>query len=361
MGLGLGGLEIKVKFRYKLLFTAIVGVQFVLLGGVNEAHAGSTLDAVRARGKLLCSTAGNIYAGRVDYAKPGNMSGFNRDFCRAIAAATLADGSAVKFIPLVPKNRFQALQEGAIDVLIRSTTWTLIRDSSLGVHFAAVNFYDGQGFLAAKSLGIKSLSELRKKGKKATVCVEKNTTTIDNVKEYIRTHDLPIKVIGFNAFEEARYAFIDRRCDLFTADRSFLMEVRVDDTPKPDNYIILQDIISKEPLAAAVRDNDPQWFNIVRWSVYATIQAEELGITSANVDALRKDGSTPQRLFLGANPSLGKALGLNDDWAYQIVKSVGNYGEIFERNLGKGTVYNIKRGINDLWTRGGLMYSPPFH
>ncbi len=346
---------------FRFLFAVMIAVQFVLLWGVDGASAGPTLDAARARGKLLCGTAGSIYAGRIDYAKPGNMGGFNRDFCRAVAAATLADSSAIKFIPLVPKNRFQALQEGAIDVLVRSNTWTLVRDSSLGVHFAAVNFYDGQGFLAPVRLGIKSLLELRKKGKKTTVCVEKNTTTIDNVREYISDHNLPIKVMEFNSFEEVRYAFIAKRCDIFTADMSFIIEVRADFIPKPDDYTVLQDVISKEPLAAAVRDDDPQWFNIVRWSVYATIEAEELGITSANADTLRKDGTTAQRRFLGVEPGLGKALGLSDDWAYQIVKSVGNYGEIFERNLGKGTVYNLDRGINNLWTRGGLMYAPPFH
>ncbi|MFC1673677.1 amino acid ABC transporter substrate-binding protein [Pseudomonadota bacterium] len=331
-----------------------------LLWGINEAHAGPTLDATRARGSLLCSTAGHLHSDPGDYVKPGRIAGFDRDFCRAIAAATLGDPLAIEFSQLVPQNRFQALQEGAVDVLVRSTTWTLGRDSSLGVHFAAVNFYDGQGFIAPKSLGVKSLLELRDTGKEATACVEKSTTSRDNVYDFIQDHKLPVKLMEFHSFEELRYAFITGRCDLFTSDQSYLVEVRIESVPNPDDYLILDDVISKEPLAAAVRDDDAQWFNIVRWAVYATVQAEELGITSANADALREDGTVVQRRFLGAEPGFGKALDLNDDWAYQVVKSVGNYGEIFERNLGAGTDFNLDRGINELWTRGGLMYSPPF-
>ncbi len=354
-----------MKLGPRFAFAAAVVVLFVLLAGVGSAYAGSTLDKVRARGKVLCATAGNLYSDINDYNKPGNLSGFNRDICRAIAAATLSDSMAVKFVLVVPQNRFKALQEGAIDVLDRGVTWTLTRDTSLGIRFVAIDFYDGQGFLANKDLRIKSLLELggkgKDKGRKTAVCVEKDTTSRDNVAEYIRDNDLPIRLIEFNAFEEALYAFISRRCDIYTSDMSHLTEVRADQVPKPDDYVILDNVISKEPLAASVRDDDPQWLNIVRWVIFATIQAEELGITSANVDTLRKNGTTAQKRFLGSgSENLGKGLGLNGDWAYQIIRSVGNYGEIFERNMGAGTVYNLKRGMNDLWTRGGLMYAPPF-
>lgn len=328
---------------------------------IHAAQAGATLDATLARGRLLCSTAGHLHTDPMNFETPGTIAGFDRDFCRAIAAAVLRDRSAIQFIQLVPKNRFQALQEGAVDVLVRSTTWTLSRDTTLGVHFTAVNFYDGQGFIAPKNLGINRLSELREKGKTATACVEKSTTSSENVAQYIRAHDLPIKMMEFNAYEELRYAFISERCNLYTTDRSFLTEVRNNDMPKPDDYVILEDVISKEPLAVAVRDDDAQWFNIVRWVVFATIQAEELGITSANADTLRNDGTAAQKNFLGADPGFGKILGLNDDWTYQVIKAVGNYGEIFERNLGSETAYNLDRGPNKLWTKGGLMYAPPFN
>jgi len=351
----------KITVHFFAVLALVLGLQTIVLSETNKAFAGPTLDATLARGSLLCSTAGHLHTTPVNYEKPGSISGFDRDFCRAIAAAVLNDKSAIEFIQLVPKNRFQALQEGAVDILVRSTTWTYSRDTSLGVHFAAVNFYDGQGFIAPKSLGISSLKDLRKQNKKATACVEKATTSRDNVDNYINDHDLPIEVLEFNAFEELRYAFITGRCNLFTADRSYLVEVRNTTFPKPDDYVVLEDVISKEPLATIVRDDDAQWLNIVRWVVFATIQAEELGITSANADALRTDGTTDQRNFLGAHDDFGASLGLDKNWAYQVVKAVGNYGEIFDRNLGLGTIYNLDRGINDLWTRGGLMYAPPFH
>jgi len=324
----------------------------------NAVH--STLQTVKKHDQLNCSTAGHLNTPR-EYSQPGTIAGFDRDFCRAIAAAVLKDKSKINFVQLVPQNRFQALQEGAVDVLVRSTTWTLSRDGSLGVHFAAVNFYDGQGFVARKSLGVKNLLELKPLGKKATACVEDSTTSKDNIAEYIRDHDLPISLMAFGAFEELRYAFFTERCDLFSSDQSFLVEFRTKETPVADDYMILEDVISKEPLGAAVRDDDAGWFNIVRWTVFATIQAEELGITSNNIDTLRKSGTAAQRRFLGSEAGIGKALGLDDDWAYRIVKQVGNYAEIFERNLGKDSDFKLDRGLNALWTDGGLMYAPPFH
>ena len=328
---------------------------------LKEANAGPTLEATRARGSLLCSSAGRLHTDPNDYNNSGTIAGFDRDFCRAIAAATLNNETAIQFTQLIPQNRFQALQEGAVDVLIRSTTWTFSRDTSLGIHFAAINFYDGQGFIAPKNLGITKLSDLKDKGKKAIACVEKGTTTRDNVANYVRDNTLPVAIMEFNTFEELRYAFITGKCDLYTSDLSYLVEVRLQDVPNPDDYLILDDVISKEPLGAAVRDNDPQWFNIVRWVIFATIQAEELGITSQNVDALRKNGNLAQKHFLGAKSGWAKSLDLSDDWAYQVIKSVGNFGEIFERNLGPKTIYNLDRGLNNLWTKGGLIYAPPFN
>ncbi|PHS76666.1 MAG: amino acid ABC transporter substrate-binding protein [Rhodospirillaceae bacterium] len=352
----------KTKKRIKKhLFLGLSILAAFQLNVLKPAHAGPTLDATRARGSLLCSSAGRLHTDPNDYSDAGKIAGFDRDFCRAIAAATLNNESAIQFTQLIPQNRFQALQEGAVDVLIRSTTWTFSRDTSLGVHFAATNFYDGQGFIAPKNLGITKLGQLKSLKKKAIACVEKNTTTRDNVVRYVRDKALPVEIMEFNTFEELRYSFITGKCDLYTADLSYLVEVRLQDVPNPDDYLILDDVISKEPLGAAVRDDDPQWFNIVRWVIFATIQAEELGISSHNVEDLRKNGNLAQMHFLGAERDLGKSLDLSDDWAYQVIKSVGNFGEIFERNLGPKTIYNLDRGLNNLWTKGGLIYAPPFN
>ncbi|MEG3618396.1 amino acid ABC transporter substrate-binding protein [Magnetovibrio sp. PR-2] len=320
---------------------------------------GSTLSKIQNADLLTCSTAGHVTTPR-DYETPGTIAGFDRDYCRAIAAAVLKDSSKIKFVFLIPQNRFEALQEGAIDVLVRSTTWTLSRDAELGVHFAATNFYDGQGFVAPKSLGIKNLKELKSNGKTARACIEKSTTSEDNIAEYIRDNGLPITLKRVASFEEVRYAFLAGDCDLFSADRSFLVEFRLKETPIPGNYVLLEDVISKEPLGTVVRDDDAHWFNIVRWVSFAVVQAEELGITSQNVDTLRTTGNSAQRRFLGAVPGMGKPLGLDDGWAYRVIQAVGNYGEIFHRNLGNQTDFNMDRGLNKLWNQGGLLYAPPF-
>lgn len=341
---------------------AVAGAVLLLVMAIppSPAHASETMDAIKARGHVLCSTAGflNIPQGEE---QPGTIAGLDRDFCRAISSAVLGDPTQVKLVHLVPNNRFEALKSGAIDVLVRSTTWTLTRDASLGVHFAAVNFYDGQGFIAHKSLGIKSLSDLKGRDNDAVACVDKNTTSERNMKDMIKDQNLPIVSMPFNAFEELRYAFFNGRCMLYTSDMTFLTEFRLSKAMKSDDYVILNDVISKEPLSAVVRDDDAAWFNIVRWTVFATIQAEELGITSQNVDKLVREGSVVQKKFLGAEPGVGAPLGLDDKWAYRIVKNVGNYAEIFDRNLGQGSPYKLDRGLNALWTDGGLLYSPPFH
>ena len=338
------------------------GVFFLLVLAIAQstAYASETVDAIKARGHVLCSTAGflNIPQGEE---QPGTIAGFDRDFCRAVSSAVLGDPTKVKLVHLVPSNRFEALNSGAVDVLVRSTTWTLTRDASLGVHFSAVNFYDGQGIVAHKSLGIKSMSDLKGRNKDVVACVDKNTTSERNLNDLIKDQKLPVVTMPFNAFEELRYAFFNGRCTLYTSDMTFLTEFRLSKAMHSDDYVILDDVISKEPLSAVVRDDDPAWFNIVRWTVFATIQAEELGITSQNVDTLVLEGSVAQKKFLGAEPGVGAPLGLDDKWAYRIVKNVGNYAEIFDRNLGQGSPYKLDRGLNALWTDGGLLYSPPFH
>ncbi len=352
-------MESRYRLSTHILLIALSVISLFALS-IRDAFAKSTFDAIKARGFLSCSTAGRLNTPR-DYNQPGTIAGFDRDFCRAIAAATLKDAAKIKYVHLVPSTRFDALQQGAVDVLIRSTTWTLTRDMTLGVHFAAITFYDGQGFVAHKSLGIKRLSDLISQNKNATVCVETNTTTKTNLENLIREKKLPLTVMGFNAFEEARYAFFTGRCQIYSGDRSFLAEFgTLSDTLQPDKYMILDDIVSKEPLSIAVRNGDDRWFGIVRWIVFATIEAEELGITSKNVDFLRRNGNLNQKHFLGSTPGVGKPLGLDDRWAYRIVKAVGNYGEIFNRNLGPDTPYKLSRGLNRLWKNGGLMYSPPF-
>lgn len=339
---------------------ALVALTALFFGWTSATSAtASTLSDIQKSGVLNCSTAGHLNTAK-DYEKPGTIAGFDRDFCRAIAAAVLQNDAKINFVQLIPHNRFQALQEGAVDVLARSTTWTLSRDANLGLHFAATNFYDGQGFVAPKSLGISNLAMLKARGLTARACVEKRTTSEDNIADYIRDHGLPITLKRMASFEEVRYAFLTGECDLFSADRSFLVEFRLKETEIPDNYILLEDVISKEPLGVVVRDDDAEWFNIVRWAVFATIQAEELGITSVNVDWLRTAGNSAQRRFLGGEPGIGEPLGLDDAWAYRIVKAVGNYGEIFERNLGAQTDFKMDRGLNKLWTQGGLLYAPPF-
>ena len=348
------------ELSLKRVMLGAVALGLSMLFANAQAHASETVDAIKARGHVLCSTAGflNIPQGEE---QPGTIAGFDRDFCRAVSSAVLGDPDKVKLIHLVPSNRFEALQSGAIDLLVRSTTWTLTRDASLGVHFAAVNFYDGQGIIAHKSLGIKSMSDLKDRDKDVVACVETNTTSQSNLDDLIKDLDLPVVTMPFNAFEELRYAFFNGRCAIYSADMTFLTEFRLSKAMKSDDYVILDDVISKEPLSAVVRDNDPAWFNIVRWTVFATIQAEELGITSQNLDRLAREGSLAQKKFLGAEPGVGKPLGLDDKWAYRIVKNVGNYAEIFDRNLGNGSPYTLDRGLNALWTDGGLLYAPPFH
>ncbi len=328
----------------------------LVVAGLGAAGASPTLEAVKKNGFVRCGVNGGGLPGFATVDDQGNWSGFDVDYCKAVAAAIFGDTSKVKYVPLSAKERFTALQSGEIDVLIRNTTWTLTRDTALGLDFVGVNYYDGQGFMVPRSLGVKSALELDG----ASVCVQTGTTTERNLADYFRKHNMKYEPVVFENANEAIAAFQAGRCDVFTTDRSGLYAERTR-FDNPDDWVILPEVISKEPLGPVVRHGDNEWGDIVRWVFYATIEAEEYGVTSQNVDEMREKSTDPTvRRLLGVEDEFGKYLGLPQDWAYQVIKQVGNYGEIFERNLGKNTPLKIDRGINDLWTRGGLQYAMPF-
>jgi len=322
-----------------LLVMAVV----VALSGA--AFAGQTLDNVKAKGFVQVGVNGELFGfGKPD--EKGVWRGLDVDTGRAIAVAVFGDANKIKFIPLTAVQRFTALQSGEVDVLCRNATQTLGRDTELGLDFAQVNYYDGQGFLIPKLDG-------------ATVCVLPGTTTELNVADYFRENKMKMKPVVIESNAELAKAFFAGRCDVLTSDASQLAGTRAV-APKPEDYIILPDIISKEPLAPAVRHGDNQWKDIVNYAVLAMIEAEDLGINSKNVDEQLKSATPAVQRFLGVTTGNGKALGLDEKWAYNIVKQVGNYGEIFERSVGKNTPLKLERGLNALWKNGGLMYSPPF-
>lgn len=318
------------------------------------AQAGATLDAVKARGFVQCGVNTGL-PGFSNANDQGKWTGMDVDLCRAIAAAVFGDAGKVKFNPLTAKERFTALQSGEIDVLSRNTTWTLTRDTSLGLNFAGVTYYDGQGFLIKKSLGVTSARELDG----ATVCILAGTTTELNLADYFRARGMSYTPVTFDTTELNVKAFESGRCDVLTSDQSQLYAQRML-LAQPEAAIVLPEVISKEPLGPVVRQGDDAWFNVVRWSLFAMLNAEELGVNSANVDARKADATDPNvRRLLGLEGIKGQGLGLSDDWAYNIVKQVGNYGEAFERNLGAGSALKIARGQNALWNQGGLQYAPP--
>jgi len=332
--------------------------QAVILGGLcatlfaGAAQAGKTLDAIKARGSIKCGVNTGL-AGFSIADSQGKWSGLDADFCKALAAGLLGDAAKVEFVPLSAQQRFTALQSGEVDVLSRNTTWTLSRDASLGLHYTGVTFYDGQGFMVPKSLGVKSAKELDG----AEVCVQTGTTTELNLADYFRAHGMSFKPVVFESLEESKTAFFNGRCQAYTTDRSGLASIRSADAPKPDDYIILPEIISKEPLGPAVGRGDDAWFAFVKWMVYALIEAEEKGVTSKNIGQM-KDSQDPtiQRL-LGTSGDMGQKLGVGNDWAANAIKAVGNYGEVYERNI---VPIGLQRdGANQLWTKGGLMYAIP--
>jgi general L-amino acid transport system substrate-binding protein len=313
----------------------------------------STLAKVKERGAVSCGTS----QGTPGFSLPdaqGKWTGFDVDMCRAVAAAIFNDPMKVKFVPLSSKDRFTALQSGEIDLLSQTTTWTLSRDTALGLNFAGVNFYDGQGFMVRKKLGVDSALKLAG----ASVCVAQGTTTELNLADFFRLHKMKYEVVAFVSADETIKAYESGRCDVYTNDSSSLYANRLKMAAPADN-IVLPEIISKEPLGPVVRHGDDQWLDIVKWTHNAMLNAEELGITKANVDDMLKSDNPEIRRFVGTEGKFGEPMGLTNDWAYRIVKHIGNYGEAFERNVGSGSPLNIARGQNALWTKGGLQYAPP--
>jgi general L-amino acid transport system substrate-binding protein len=319
------------------------------------AHAGKTLDTIKQRGSLVCGVNTGL-AGFSQADSGGNWTGLDVDICRAIAAAILGDGTKVKWVPLNAQQRFTALQSGEIDILSRNTTWTLTRDASLGMHFVGVTYYDGQGFMVPTKGKIKAAKDL----KGATVCVQSGTTTEKNLTDFARANSLGIKPVVFEKVEAATGAYFSGRCQAYTTDASGLASVRNKEAKDPAEHVILPQLISKEPLGPSVRRGDDEFFAIAKWVVYGLIEAEEYGITKDNVDKMLASSDDPVVMrILGKTEDTGKLLGLDKNWMVNALKSVGNYGEIFERNVGPKTALNLPRGVNNLWTKGGLMYAPP--
>lgn len=332
--------------------TVLVMILSLLAAGV--AFAGKDLDAVMKKGFIQAGVNGGVFGFGMPDSK-GVWKGLDVDTARAVAAAIFGDANKVKFTPLTAQQRFTALQSGEIDVLTRNATRTLSRETQLGLNFVTVNYYDGQGFMVPKKLGVTSAKELDG----ATVCVLPGTTTEQNAADYFRSNNLKWNPVVIESTSELAKTFFAGRCDVLTSDASQLAGTRAV-APNPKDYAILPEIISKEPLAPAVRHGDDQFRDIVDFSVLAMINAEEMGITSENVDDMMKSKDPMVQRFLGVIEGNGKSLGLDEKWAYNIIKQVGNYGEVFERNVGVNTTLGIERGLNALWTNGGLMYSPPF-
>lgn len=325
-----------------------------LLALCSAANAGPVLDAVKARGQVICGV-NTAAPGFASADSKGQWTGLDVDTCRAVAAAVLGDAQKVKFVPLSSPQRFTALQSGEIDILSRNTTWTLTRDASQGAVFAAINYYDGQGFMVPKKLGVKSAKQLNG----ATVCLQSGTSSVQAMADYFAAHNMKYKPVMFDTTEATQSAFISGRCQVYTTDMSDLAGARTR-ARNPADFEILPETISKEPLGPSVRRGDDEWFQIVRWSFYAMVEAEENGITKANVDQIRASSKVPQVMRLvGTGDDTGKLLGLDKDWSYRIIKQVGNYGESWTANFGPSTKLNLPRGLNNLWTKGGVMYVPP--
>jgi general L-amino acid transport system substrate-binding protein len=324
------------------------------LGLSGIVQAGATLDAVTKKGYVQCGISDGLPG--FSYAdSKGNYMGLDVDVCRAVAAAVFGDASKVRYSPLTAKERFTALQSGEVDILSRNTTWTSSRDAGLGLNFAGVNYYDGQGFLVNKSLGVTSAKELDG----ATVCIQAGTTTELNLADYFRANGHKYTPITYDTSDESATSLESGRCDVLTSDQSQLYAQRIK-LGAPQDYVVLPEVISKEPLGPSVRQGDDEWFNIVRWSHFAMVGAEELGVTSANVEELAKTTKNPDvARMLGAEGEFGKDLKVPKDWVVKIIKQVGNYGESFDRNVGAGSDLKIERGLNAQWNKGGLQYAPP--
>ena len=326
-------------------------VLFLLLFAATPALAQSTLDAVRSKGYVQCG----VNTGLAGFSQPdskGVWRGIDVDVCRAVAAAVFGDAAKVRYTPLTAQQRFTALQSGEVDVLSRNTTWTITRDTSLGLNFVGTNYYDGQGFMVPKKLNVKSAKQLNG----ATICVQPGTTTELNLADYFRANRMSFKPVVIEKLEEVVSAYFTGRCDVYTTDVSGLVSVRASRAQNVADHVILPEVISKEPLGPVVRHGDDRWFDVVKWALFAMLEAEELGLSSKNIDQQASSTNPAVQRFVGATGDVGKMLALDNRWAYNIIKQVGNYGESFEANL---TPLGFDRGLNKLWTQGGLMYAPP--
>lgn len=335
----------------KKTIVSALGVVALSVSALSASAA--TLDDVKAKGFVQCG----VSQGLPGFSNPdsaGNWTGIDVDLCRGVAAAVFGDATKVKYTPLSAKERFTALQSGEIDVLSRNTTWTATRDTTLGLNFAGVNYYDGQGFMVRKDLGVKSALELSG----ASVCTNTGTTTELNVADYFTTNKLEYEIVAFEKADEVVAAYDAGRCDVYTTDQSGLYAQRLKLT-NPADHVVLPEIISKEPLGPVVRQGDDQWFNLVKWTHFAMVNAEELGITSENAEAMKSSDNPAIKRVLGTEGVFGAALGVGNDWAFNIISQVGNYAESFNRNVGPDTPLAISRGTNDLWSKGGLQYAPP--
>lgn len=336
-----------------MIRTWLMGAALALTG-IGAAAAGPSFDAVKARGSVICG----VNQGVAGFSAPdsrGEYRGLDADFCRALAAAVFGDPSKVRFVATSSQNRFTMLQSGEIDVLSRNATQTLVRDTSLGLNMAGVNFYDGQGFLVRRSAGVTAARQLDG----ATICMQPGTTSELNVADYFRANNLRFTPVLIERPDEFVAAYAAGRCDAMTQDASQLASYRATALQNPQDHVLLPERISKEPLGPMVRHGDDQWFDVVKWVLAGLIEAEEQGITQANVDARLRDTNPTVQRMLGVTPGYGRALGLDERWLFNAIKAVGNYGESFERHLGSGSPIGLPRGLNDLWTRGGLMYALP--
>jgi len=331
----------------------LVGLAVALSASMSAAHAGATYDNVKKKGFVQCGVSTGIAGFSIADSK-GQWNGLDVDMCRSIAALMFNDASKFKVTPLNAQQRFTALQSGEIDVLTRNTTQTLTRDTTLGLIGAGVNYYDSQGVMVKKDLGLKSAKELGG----ATICVQPGTTTELNLADWFRAEKIEFKPVVIEKYDEIVRAFASGRCDAFTTDKSQLASTRTT-LENPDNFVILPEDFSKEPLGPLVRQGDDTWLNVVRWALFASIEAEEYGITSKNVDEMLKSTNPNVQRILGVTPGMGKNLGVDEKWAYNMIKQVGNYGEVFARNLGEDSAMKLPRGLNAQWKQGGVMYAWP--
>lgn len=341
-----------MQMKFKALSIATSAV-LMLMAGQAQAASGDTLAQIKKKGELQCGVSDGLPGFSNPNAK-GVWEGIDVDLCHALAAGIFGDANKVKFIPLNAKERFTALQSGEVDVLSRNTTWTLSRDATMGLTFTTTLYYDGQGFLVNKALGVKSAKELDG----ASICIQAGTTTELNVADYFKANGMKFTPVVFDTSDQTVKGFESGRCDVLTSDQSQLYALKIK-LAKPDAAQVLPEVISKEPLGPAVRQGDDQWATLVKWTLFAMVSAEELGVTSKNVDEMKTSKNPDVRRLLGLEEPSGKVLGIQADWGYQIVKQVGNYGEVFERTVGKGSALGIDRGVNALWNQGGFMYAPP--